>query len=561
MANSKYAYVRDHESKDTLESGCFIVLRVHCSNFKRFTKVHGFEKPFDERAAKLMNSCAMAVFEEFKEIVYGYGQSDEYSFVLEKNTQLFERRDRFSEFNEFEKPNDLKALNLMNSCASSMCKDFPDIILAYGFGHEYNFIFRKETDVYTRRTSKLVSVIVSSFTSLYRIKWIEFFPNKDMRSGALFEGEVLCLKETSDIQAYLAFKQQECDEKNLTNTCFWKLVESGKSEQEAHEILEELEKGKERLGKNEILFQQFGINYNDLPDMFRQGSCVLKTIVNDRRKVITVHTEDIASATFLNCYSIVSKELTDLEENASRIGEKHLNLCWVEKKMEQDHWIVVRIDGCRFSRFTKVHGFEKPFDERAAKLMNSCAMAVFEEFKEIVYGYGQSDEYSFVLEKNTQLFERRDSKLVSAICSSFTDAYVKKWKECFPKKDLQYAPRFDGRAVCYESYKLIRDYLAWRQVDCHMNTRFNTCFYARIHSGESTKTAQRNLQGTLTKERYKMLSQEFGIEYNQLPLMFRNGSSIFWDDKVKGDKWSEETSGGIPKYNSRWLLGRTPTNT
>nr|GFA99812.1 tRNAHis guanylyltransferase [Tanacetum cinerariifolium] len=122
-------------------------------------------------------------------------------------------------------------------------------------------------------------------------------------------------------------------------------------------------------------------------------------------------------------------------------------------------------------------------------------------------------------------------KLVSAICSVFSDTYVKKWKEYFPEKELEYAPRFDGRAVCYKSYE-IRDYLSWRQVDCHKNTRSNTLFWARVHNGESRKRAQKNLEGReVMRERFQTLSQEFGIEYNQLPLMFRNGSSIFWDDK------------------------------
>ncbi|GKD89232.1 putative serine/threonine/dual specificity protein kinase, catalytic domain-containing protein [Tanacetum coccineum] len=47
------------------------------------------------------------------------------------------------------------------------------------------------------------------FTSSYRMKWIEFFPHKDIRSSALFE-EVLCLKASTIIQAYLAYKQEEC---------------------------------------------------------------------------------------------------------------------------------------------------------------------------------------------------------------------------------------------------------------------------------------------------------------------------------------------------------------
>jgi tRNA(His) guanylyltransferase len=41
-----------------------------------------------------------------------------------------------------------------------------------------------------------------------------------------------------------------------------------------------------------------------------------------------------------------------------------------------------------------------------------------------------------------------------------------KWREFFPNKDLNELPYFDGRAVCYPRAKIVRDYLAWRQVDC-----------------------------------------------------------------------------------------------
>lgn len=44
---------------------------------------------------------------------------------------------RFSEVNEFEKPNDEKALNLMNCCAIAVLEKYPDIIFAYGYSDEY----------------------------------------------------------------------------------------------------------------------------------------------------------------------------------------------------------------------------------------------------------------------------------------------------------------------------------------------------------------------------------------------------------------------------------------
>lgn len=37
------------------------------------------------------------------------------------------------------------------------------------------------------------------------------------------------------------------------------------------------------------------------------------------------------------------------------------------------------------------------------------------------------------------------------------------------------------------------------------------------------------MQGTQTPEKNELLAQQFNIDYNRLPIMFRHGSSIFWD--------------------------------
>ena len=43
-----------------------------------------------------------------------------------------------------------------------------------------------------------------------------------------------------------------------------------------------------------------------------------------------------------------------------------------------------------------------------------------------------------------------------------------------------YPPVFDGRTVLYPSNQNIRDYLSWRQADCHINNLYNTTFWALI---------------------------------------------------------------------------------
>jgi tRNA(His) 5'-end guanylyltransferase len=66
---------------------------------------------------------------------------------------------------------------------------------------------------------------------------------------------------------------------------------------------------------------------------------------------------------------------------------------------------------------------------------------------------------------------RRASKIISTITSCFSGNYVRLWPQFFPDTPLRYTPVFDGRAVCYPSLKVLKDYLAWRQADTHINNQ------------------------------------------------------------------------------------------
>lgn len=60
---------------------------------------------------------------------------------------------------------------------------------------------------------------------------------------------------------------------NLFNTTFWALVEKGGC---SNRTAEARLKGTSSGDKNEILFTQFGINYNDEHMMFRKGSFLFR---------------------------------------------------------------------------------------------------------------------------------------------------------------------------------------------------------------------------------------------------------------------------------------------
>ncbi|RKL13500.1 hypothetical protein BFJ68_g7163 [Fusarium oxysporum] len=157
-------------------------------------------------------------------------------------------------------------------------------------------------------------------------------------------------------------------------------------------------------------------------------------------------------------------------------------------------WIVVRVDG---RGMCAKYGFEKPNDRRALDLMNTAAKAVVTELPEITIAYGVSDEYSFVFHKACTLFDRRASKLVSTVVSTFTANYVYFWSTHFPDSPLSPPlPSFDGRAVCYPSVQNLRDYMSWRQADSDKN---------------------------------EILFSRFSINYNNEPEIYRKGSVIFRD--------------------------------
>ncbi|KAF2581505.1 hypothetical protein F2Q68_00001263 [Brassica cretica] len=496
MANSKYEYVKSFELEDEVMFPNLIVVQIDGRDFSRFSQVHEFEKPNDEAALNLMNSCSAAVLEEYPDIIFAYG----FSFYT-----------------------------LTHSCIYIVFNCIPCLFRS--------FVFKKTSRFYQRRSSKILSLVASFFAAAY----------------------VVTCATPEVLQVYLAWRQQNCHAKNQYETCFWMLVKSGKTISETQEVLKDTQKQQ----KNELLFQKFGINYKTLPELFRQGSCLFKTKVEEtvkhdengnpvkrlRRKAVLVHSENIAARSFWNEHPSLYNDLGYFTKDIGRSELDFVRSFQFENKLLPLTWVVVRIDGYHFHRFSDVHEFEKPNDEKALKLMNSCAVAVLEEFEDIQFAYGVSDEYrsffisvffyisyvlikhiidsSFVLKKESELYKRQSNKIVSAIASLFTSTYVTKWGEFFPQKVLKYPPSFDGRAVCYPTCKILLDYLAWRQVDCHINNQYNTCFWMLVKSGKTKTQSQDYLKGTQAREKNELLNNQFGIEYNSLPLIFRMGSSVF----------------------------------
>ena len=196
--------------------------------------------------------------------------------------------------------------------------------------------------------------------------------------------------------------------------------------------------------------------------------------------------------------------------------------------------------------------------------MNAAATHTLRSITDITFAYGVSDEYSFVFDRDTKLFERRRDKLVSTVASTFTAAYIHNWAQDSVKhtdpatisttdlnaKDQKhsigrplhpaYLPTFDARAITYPTTSNLRDYLSWRQVDCHINNLYNTTFWALVQQGGmSTTEAEEELKGTVASGKHEILFTRFGINYNKVSEMERKGSVMFrdwgWPEQEEGE--------------------------
>jgi len=218
MSNSRFEYVKHFENHSELLKNTYIVIRIDGKGFTKFCDLHQFEKPNDIRGIKLMILSALNVMKNFTEIFMSYGQSDEFSFV-----------------------------------------------------------FRKDTKLYKRRSEKILTNIVSLFSSSYVYFWPKVFKDKELKMIPCFDGRIVLYPDFKNMKDYFSWRLVDCHINDLYNTTFWALVQKGNlSNQDAHNKL----KGTFSKDKNEILFSQFNINYNNQAEIYKKGSLIIR--LNDK---------------------------------------------------------------------------------------------------------------------------------------------------------------------------------------------------------------------------------------------------------------------------------------
>lgn len=184
-------------------------------------------------------------------------------------------------------------------------------------------------------------------------------------------------------------------------------------------------------------------------------------------------------------------------------------------------WVVVRVDGRGFSRFTESR-FEKPFDLKFHGLMVHTAQALLQEMQG-VYAYTESDEISVLFRPDWDFFDRSLEKVVSTSASIATATFT---------HAAGALANFDSRVWLGADQSVVVDYFSWRQADASRCALNGWCYWTLRKRGLSVTEATAEIDRQSVGFKNELLFQH-GINFNDLPSWQRRGTGLYWEQYVK----------------------------
>jgi len=182
-------------------------------------------------------------------------------------------------------------------------------------------------------------------------------------------------------------------------------------------------------------------------------------------------------------------------------------------------WIVARLDGKGFSKFTKRMNYTKPFDDEFKNIMTSVSKHLMQNtgFK-FIYSYTESDEISLLFSFDENTFKRKLRKLTSTLAGYAASEF-----------SLQTGERcsFDCRISILPSIELVSDYFSWRQEDANRNALNGYCYWTLRSHDITARTATSILDRMNNISKIELLS-DYGIDYNDVPKWQKRGIGLYF---------------------------------
>lgn len=201
-------------------------------------------------------------------------------------------------------------------------------------------------------------------------------------------------------------------------------------------------------------------------------------------------------------------------------------------KVPSNTWLVVRVDGRSFSKFTETMKFKKPFDPAFSGHMINVAKELVEEFQ-ATYAFTESDEISLLLPPTWSLFDRELEKIVSisaaAAASKMTELITATYRgEVPPMPSIM----FDSRVCVCPNEAAVTDYFRWRQGDANRCAINGYCYWTLRQEGITAHKAS-SILNKKSQDEKMILLKEKGILWDQVAGWQKNGTGLYWTKFAK----------------------------
>lgn len=175
-------------------------------------------------------------------------------FVVRLDGNCFSRYTK-----DFEKPFDKKFHQAMVKTIEEVMRAVPDIYMAHTHSDEVSFYFKKDSDWFKRRVQKINSILAGMVSTN--------FSKLSPYGEAQFDSRILVLPTKEDVEKYDKDRRLNSFRGCVNSYAFYSLAEKT-SIKEATERLKNLNSNQ----RQELLFQEFGVNIAKVPKWHRVGT-------------------------------------------------------------------------------------------------------------------------------------------------------------------------------------------------------------------------------------------------------------------------------------------------
>lgn len=162
------------------------------------------------------------------------------------------------ENHDFEAPYDERFRDHMTSTAEHLMTCGFRVIYGYTQSDEISLLFHPEESSFGRKLRKFNSVLAGEASAKFSVVLGDI--------GA-FDCRISQLPTQRKVIDYFRWRNEDAHRNALNAYCYWSMRKQGMSAKEADHKL----KGQSVAAKNELLFSQFGINFNEVPNWQKRG--------------------------------------------------------------------------------------------------------------------------------------------------------------------------------------------------------------------------------------------------------------------------------------------------